>query len=251
MEFLKSDFSSKLLAVLEIDWHKDDTAVKPRSYNAISLRLPGDSEITDTYHTAHLTTGDLLYMPENVGYHLKARTERILVAHFALNGIKQDSFEVLSFPSQINTLTSIFTSLYDIWLKKETGYYFRAVSLLYRLFGLIEQQQTASLHGFSYELIRPAMDYLYTHFTDSTLTVELLCKICNLSDTYFRRLFYQVFHTTPLNYINTLRINYAEELLQTGFYTISYVANKTGFSDPKYFSTAFKKKKGYPPSHCK
>ena len=69
-----------------------------------------------------------------------------------------------------------------------------------------------------------------------------------MSDTYFRKLFYKVFNTTPLSYINSLRIERAKALLSELNSTVDQVAQKSGFSDAKYFSTVFKKFVGVPPS---
>ena len=52
----------------------------------------------------------------------------------------------------------------------------------------------------------------------------------------------------PLQYIPSLRLKRAEELLRSGYYTVAEAAYATGFSDPKYFSRFFKKEKGIAPS---
>ena len=68
------------------------------------------------------------------------------------------------------------------------------------------------------------------HFNDSELTIKLLCEISGMSDTYFRRLFSEVYHTTPNKYLTGLRISYAEDLLSGGYYTIERVAQECGFA---------------------
>ena len=69
-----------------------------------------------------------------------------------------------------------------------------------------------------------------------------------MSDTYFRRLFFREFGTTPLRYLTDLRISYAKELLSSGYYTVRQVAANVGFEDAKYFCTVFRKKCGCTPS---
>lgn len=250
MQFLDSDFSLKIITIVEMDWPETHTFALPRPFNALSLRLHGDSVIRDQNHRNVLKTGDVLFMPENLAYSLDSGYEHIIVVHFELDGVQPNTFEVISDLPHSNTVVNIFTSLRDSWRNKDSGYYFHCLSLLYRLFELLVQKKT-SPHSPSYHLIAPAMDYLHAHFADSALTIEQLYRLCNLSDTYFRRIFFAEYKTTPLKYINTLRVDYAEELLQTGFYTVSSVSQRAGFSDPKYFSTAFKKIKGYSPSCCK
>lgn len=99
-----------------------------------------------------------------------------------------------------------------------------------------------------YRKLEPAMAYLHAHFTDPDLSVLTLCSVAHLSDTWFRRLFFQYHGVKPVAYINRLRINYAKELLESEYYKVEQVALMAGFEDAKYFSTVFKKYTGRTPS---
>ena len=46
---------------------------------------------------------------------------------------------------------------------------------------------------------------------------------------------------TPLEFIQQYRLKQSMELLVSGKYNVNEVAYLVGFSDPKYFSTVFKK----------
>lgn len=92
------------------------------------------------------------------------------------------------------------------------------------------------------------MDYLHGNFTDSDLSVLTLCKIAHLSDTWFRKLFYNCYQITPVKYINNLRISYAKELIESGYYKIEQIAGMAGFDDAKYFSTVFRQHTGLSPA---
>ena len=48
-------------------------------------------------------------------------------------------------------------------------------------------------------------------------------------------------------FINTVRINKAKELMQTSDYTISEISYKVGYSDNAYFSKTFKRITGKTP----
>ena len=92
------------------------------------------------------------------------------------------------------------------------------------------------------------VDYIHEHFCEKGLTIELLSKMCSMSDTYFRRLFKQRFKVTPLKYINDLKVKYATELLRSGYYTVTEAAEKCGFDNVYYFSLFIKKETGQSPS---
>lgn len=53
---------------------------------------------------------------------------------------------------------------------------------------------------------------------------------------------------TPNDFVKIIRLKHSVELLQMGKYTINEVATLSGFDDPKYFSTCFKKQFGKTPS---
>jgi DNA-binding response OmpR family regulator len=52
----------------------------------------------------------------------------------------------------------------------------------------------------------------------------------------------------PNDFIRIIRLNKSRELLKSKIYTIAEVSERVGFSDPKYFSTSFKKQFGVSPS---
>ena len=249
MEFLREAFSVKLLSVLYLDWKKNDVYVPPRPYSALSFRIKGNAIFSDDQQNIPTQDGDILFMPAGAGYHVTSGPETLIVIHFEFMGIKPNRFEVIS-PADPEVFSNLFMTIRNLWQEKKPGYHLRCCSLLYRLLELLLQSDETH-HNSSYEKLKPAIRYLHKHFCDSQLTVETLCSLLQISDTYFRKLFSQVYGTTPNKYLNALRISHAEELLGTGYYTIEEVAERCGFSDAKYFSTVFKKLRGYPPSACK
>ena len=52
----------------------------------------------------------------------------------------------------------------------------------------------------------------------------------------------------PNDFIRIIRLNKAKDMLASGNYTVSEVSYMVGFTDPKYFSTSFKKQFGVSPS---
>ena len=63
-----------------------------------------------------------------------------------------------------------------------------------------------------------------------------------------RRNFYEVYQTTPIKYLQILRINHAADLLVNSALSIEEISAMSGFSDSKYFCFVFKKIKACPPS---
>ncbi len=249
MLFLEQDFSVKILSVQKLGWDFNNTYVKARPYNALSFRLTGNSTFSDGQNSHTLTTGDILFMPENVDYYLKTKKEEIIVIHFELEGKKQSHFEVIH-PKHIARYQTLFENIYNEWQNREQGYYLKSMAYLYTLFSMLLNHLPFSSDS-AYLKIKKSVEHLNQCFTDPTLNVSKLAAISNVSDTYFRELFFTLYNTTPLKFLNELRISYAVELIETGYYSIEAVAEKSGFLDPKYFSTVFKRHLDCSPSEYK
>ena len=99
-----------------------------------------------------------------------------------------------------------------------------------------------------HDSILEAVEYIHDHFTEDGLTVDFLAKMCGMSDTYFRKLFVKNFSLTPIDYIKSLKVNYARDLLLSGYYTVGEVSDKCGFNTINYFSSFMKKETGLTPS---
>lgn len=82
----------------------------------------------------------------------------------------------------------------------------------------------------------------------SNLSIEELARLCNMSHSSFKREFKKEFDDTPSNYINSKRLEKAEELLSITENAISEIAYEVGFNDPLYFTRFFKTKTGLTPS---
>ena len=69
-----------------------------------------------------------------------------------------------------------------------------------------------------------------------------------MSISWFNKSFKAATGTSPMKYIQTIRIRNAQTLLETTDYSISDVASFVGYENPLYFSRLFRKAKGMSPS---
>lgn len=240
----------KILTVLKLSWDQSNAYAEPRNFHAFSFRINGNAHYTTENTEISVHTGDLLFVPENVGYHINAQNEELYVIHFELPEKKQDHLELFHF-NDYAKVKNLFETCYRIWKKKESGYYFKALSIFYNILEFISVSTLSVETDSIDEKIKPAMDYLHSHYTDPDLSILTLCDVAHISDTWFRKLFVKCHGNTPVKYINTLRINYAKELLESGYYKVEEVAIMVGFEDTKYFSTIFRQYTGVSPSQFK
>ena len=111
----------------------------------------------------------------------------------------------------------------------------------------IEREYLHTKYSVTDERLKEAIDFIHDNFTKSDFSIDELAGLCNMSGTYFRKLFMKEYKTSPLSYINKLKLNYALELLKSGYYTVSEVSDKCGFRNIYYFSSFIKKETGVSP----
>lgn len=95
--------------------------------------------------------------------------------------------------------------------------------------------------------IAPAVDYIAKNY-DKNIKNEKLALLCEISEVYFRKLFFEVFGTPPIAYVHKLRIKKAEEMLKSDYGSISEIAKSLGYQNIYDFSRDFKKHNGISPS---
>lgn len=83
---------------------------------------------------------------------------------------------------------------------------------------------------------------------DEPLTIEKCTGITYLSSSQTTRQFRKYYGMAPYEYLNTQRMEWAQELLRTSSYSIHDIAMQLGFQDQNYFSKYFKQKCGKSPT---
>ena len=91
------------------------------------------------------------------------------------------------------------------------------------------------------EFIASVKEKVEEHMSESDFTVDTLCSLLNMSRTSFYNKLKALTNKTPSDYIRLIKLNHAAELLLTKEYTITEIADRTGFNDAKYFREVFKK----------
>lgn len=148
--------------------------------------------------------------------------------------------------AQGEKLGALFKKLFSTWVSKKEGYYFESVSLLYRIFAEM-QKDTAkpSRHKLK---IAPAMDMIHSDFLKQDFSLSELAAICKMGESYFQKLFKEIYGIYPKKYIIQLKINHACDLLRLERYTVTQIAELCNFSDVYFFSRQFKEYMGISPS---
>ena len=236
-----------LLSVIDLHLPAQNCVIAPRPHATLSFRTRGNATIHYEDTTYQVTSDSVLFVPADCTYRILSEAEDIICIN--LNIIAPEPLSPHFFtPQNSPVLAEAFQSLFNTWNSKRPGYYHKCMSLIYSILSHLDKQCSATYHSPSFLSIKNAVQYMHEHFSDPDMKVSTLCKMVNLSDTQFRRHFFEVYQTTPVKYLQQLRINYAADLLIGSSLSIDEVSFMSGFSDPKYFCFVFKKLKHSPPS---
>ncbi len=148
-------------------------------------------------------------------------------------------------------LKSLFVKAESVWRKKKPGYINSCRSIFYRILYLIEKNENHPKNS-DFAKIAKAVDHIHSHYTDAGFEYSEMAKLCEISESYFRRLFLRCMGMTLTAYVRKMRLEYACELLTSpSCKSIAEVARLSGYEDVFYFSKIFRAEKGVPPSEWK
>lgn len=97
-------------------------------------------------------------------------------------------------------------------------------------------------------ILRTAVDFIDSHYMDEEISLNTVANVANVSSNHFSALFSQNMGQTFIEYLTTLRMNKAKELLRCTGMRSSEIAGEIGYKDAHYFSYLFKKTQGMTPS---
>ncbi len=111
------------------------------------------------------------------------------------------------------------------------------------------EKHVVSYQGKSQEIIR-AIEYVYGHYMEE-LTLGSIASQVGLSENYFSNLFKAETGENVTSFINRVRIGHAREILDTEVIKVNELAKRTGYQNPAWFRTVFRKITGYTVSEYK
>ena len=223
---------------------------KSRFSHALVFKISGESIYNFEGIKIVHKVGELLFIPKGEKYRLHCECEgsEYLLINFDAEipdaRVQKHSVENYS------DLDFIYTNLEKMWLFGAESQHYKCISVFFDIISYITQKQNSN-YALKSKLskIKNADKYLQEHLFDSDLKSGVLASLCNMSDTYFRKIFKACYGLNPHEYINIKRLARAKAVIASGDYkTVSEVAQSVGFDDALYFSKIFKAKYGVPPS---
>lgn len=104
-----------------------------------------------------------------------------------------------------------------------------------------EPSATACANSLDWKFMSDVKKNIEKNMDNPDFTVDVLCALLHMSRTSFYNKLKALTGQAPADFVRNIRLKRAAELLKEGNYSITEVAEKTGFCDGKYFREVFKK----------
>lgn len=152
-------------------------------------------------------------------------------------------------------LLEIFQNIY-IAINKETNHTLYIYSQILMIADTFLKYQTSipskntSLSKGNETNIQITADYMQQHF-NKKIAMEDMAKMAHMSYSYYPKMFKKTMGVSFSNFLISLRISAAEELMLAGKYTMNEIAEKSGFPSQSTFNHTYKKLRGFSPRDFK
>ncbi|MCR2804437.1 helix-turn-helix domain-containing protein [Paenibacillus soyae] len=153
----------------------------------------------------------------------------------------------LSIPS-LEHVSSIIAGMIKEYNDKQQGYQTMLNSRFMELVVYLSRQYNKQENGTDSNLMHlaNAISYIEDHYLEP-LTLEEIAARSNISVRHLNRIFQSYYQTTPISYLQRLRLERARMLLRQSGLPITKISYECGFNDSNYFTRKFSKTYGLSP----
>lgn len=194
--------------------------------------------------------GDLFYLPKGWKYYVETLEDSECIA-VNISFLEDVSPEPWAYqPKNFARWEELFENLLRLWRYPAVGYKARCKAILYEMLASFEEdQQTKYLPKDKKERIEAAIVKMEEEFQmGNNVDIAFLAEQCNMSQTYFRRLFGDLYGVSPKQYVLSARMRWAKKMLKNTEDSITAIAKNCGYDSVYYFSRAFRIHEGVSPS---
>ena len=96
--------------------------------------------------------------------------------------------------------------------------------------------------------VSKAKEYVRNNYRDETLSLDSICQVLGVSNSYFSTVFKKETGNSFTGYLTDYRMDQASKLLIETNEKSYIIARNVGYTDPNYFSYVFKRRFGVSPS---
>lgn len=238
---ISEDLLIDILDVVYFEREKGVYKTNGRNFSALTMRFNSETTYITKKDKINAKANDICLVPKAVDYTSVTESEKMIVVHFDMTNLYTDKIQCFT-PENPEKFQAVFKDILRVWEEKKPGYKLSATSLFYKVLSEIkkaeyETEQTENRFVF-------AAEYMKRHFSDQYLSIADVAKKVGVCDSFFRREFKREIGISPKKYLDNLRIEYAILLMNSDYFSHEEIASRCGYTDVKYFRSAFKNKTG-------
>lgn len=231
-----------VIDVLNFHQKKEKVSVSARSYSALTLRLKTEGKYICKGKTLSFKPTCVCIIPEGVSYVRNNDEEDILVIHFNLLNYVFEEIQIFNVTDS-EKYKKLFLDALNLKYENNVGCMYKITAIVYEIFSELTRDAGFGGNPKDNRIIESA-EYMRQNFWNPELSIDAISKNACVCAAYFRREFRRIYGTSPKDYLDTLRIQYAKSLLETEYFSQKEISARCGFSDVSYFRTVFKRKIG-------
>jgi len=174
--------------------------------------------------------------------------------YFTESILNQENYLTEYIKYENTPFTSAVNKLFDTMKNPSSGYKFKVIGALYELFGIIVDNHmykkvtsTDIPSNKNIPKIKNVLSFIRGNY-DKQITLDDMSKCAGMSSKYFCSFFKNMTRKSPVEYLNSYRIERASRKLLNTDMSITDIAFGCGFNDLSYFIKMFKSIKGVTPS---
>lgn len=245
-------YFKKLINVLSTKLNNSkQISVHGRHSDAFVFVTAGSCTYTfDDGYTICVREGDLLYLAHHAVYKMNIHTPiyKSIYCDFEFAEDCPRKSDVY-YPEIISDTENLFLKLFKFHKNVGKNSFQNCMSVLYDIYGVISSSVvTEYLAPTSIAKLNEAKLYIDSNYSDPQISVTSLAQKSGVSEVYFRKLFKIHYGISPIQYIKSIRLKRAKELLSYPFVSLEECAVQSGFLSLQYFCREFKKATGLTPS---
>lgn len=153
--------------------------------------------------------------------------------------------------SYARLISDIFDALYELAENRPTGYELDVIGYIYMIFRrlymvYIAQDDMPVSYNSDISLQRRMSTYIYEHYKER-IGLDDIAGAAGVSRSKCAGLFRRYTQKTPVNFLNSYRLEMAARMLLTTDEPVSYIAGECGIGEQSYFNRVFMKEYGCTP----
>lgn len=222
---------------------------RKKLYDSFIYVLSGHIFYTFAGKKYRIDKGGVIYIARNSAYDVSVSELGCTMIY--IDFLFEDTGEPLQSevftPQNAAAMENLFVKLNSLWTFGSFSDKIYCKALIYQIYSELVSQ-TQYVPNINRAKIQLAVAAIMENYQDANFSVETLGPLCKMSQGHFRRIFYQIYRTTPVSFLISLRLNKGKELLTYSRLSIAEIAAKCGFSSTYYFSKKFKQATNMTPS---